>query len=140
MREIKFRGKCISNGQWVYGDLFYDMYKSANVIRETHATCYQDEGPAEEQKNYEVYIDSIGQFLGKQFNSDLELYEWDILSFDIQDYNGGDHLYTSVIEYMGSEFICKTDKDENIYATASVDWILSQDDEARGKVTHIHHL
>jgi len=39
-----------------------------------------------------------------------EIYEGDIVSFDIQDYNGIDHFYKSEVYYWGSCFSCDTDK------------------------------
>lgn len=53
-REIKFRGKRIDNGEWVYGDLLQpteicDIYEIAN--------CKSIDGT-----RYEVIPETIGQF------------------------------------------------------------------------------
>lgn len=68
-REIKFRGKRLDNGDWIYGSLiacenYTDIWcvgKDGHVIRE------------------EVDHNTVGQYTGIDDSFHDEIYEWDIL-------------------------------------------------------------
>lgn len=70
-REIKFRGKRIDNGEWVYGDLLQpteicDIYEIAN--------CKSIDGT-----RYEVIPETIGQFTEMYDKYNCEIYVGDIV-------------------------------------------------------------
>ena len=67
MREIKFRGKRIDNGKWVYGDLQHVGKKI--FIYDVNCTG-----------NIEIDPSTIGQYTGLKDKNIKEIYEGDILS------------------------------------------------------------
>lgn len=68
MRDIKFRGKRVDTGAWVYGDLIHHD-KGCAIVRCNEFTV---------ESSFEVHPESVGQFTGLK---DKEVYENDIVEF-----------------------------------------------------------
>lgn len=88
-RIIKFRGKQICDGVWVYGNLI--IYSE---------TDYEIEWFCDIDKRWyrsKVVPETVGQFIGLQDDSGREIYEWDIINV-----NG---RYPKIIRYI-DEYAC----------------------------------
>ena len=74
MREIKFRGKRLDNGKWLYGSLLVSHFKDDKKER-YFITQFSGNYTFE----HEVDPATVGQFTGLKDKSGREIYEEDIL-------------------------------------------------------------
>jgi uncharacterized phage protein (TIGR01671 family) len=64
MREIKFRGRRVDNGEWVFGDFHYGILTKSVFINVN-----------------EVDSETVGQYTGLKDQNGAEIYEGDIIGF-----------------------------------------------------------
>lgn len=82
MREIKFRGKRIDNGEWIEGYFYHEEFYGEIITLELKTTHICD-------------INTIGQYTGLKDKNGKEIYEGDILDFDEKEW--GESGYVSAV-------------------------------------------
>lgn len=112
MREIKFRGKRLDNGEWIEGDLLRML---------DHWFIFPDPAPEGIDK-YAVDPATVGQFTGLKDKNGKEIYEGDVIRSPLSEDKTRPHrifYHTGNAAFMGA----LVDRKELCYLRLDQDWI-----------------
>lgn len=95
MRQIKFRGKSNTTGEWVYGDLLQMEIKTPYIVNISPI-----EGESLKTDIVPVEPESVGQFTGIIDCVGQEVYEGDIVTWKNIYYNGEEESFTGNVVWI----------------------------------------
>lgn len=126
MRETKFRGKRLDNGEWIEGDL---------LRMNGHWFIFPDPAPEGIDK-YAVDPATVGEYTGLKDKNGKEIYEGDVIRSPLSEDKTRPHrifYHTGNAAFMGA----LVDRKELCYLRLDQDWIYKFEKEIIGNI-HDH--
>lgn len=98
MKNIKFKGKALNSGKWVVGDLLHRITDTCIAVKDMDDIVY-----------YPVDPSTVCQFTGLKDCEGKEIWEGDIVEFEIYDLYKGNIKTEAVIKYISSRYVAVTE-------------------------------
>lgn len=137
------RAKRKDNGQWIEG--YYcrhekrqlspvgDSLKDDDVQHLILFDGFADWNMPRRLMCAEILPETLGSYSGMNVpKNNQKIFEGDICSFTVFEYDGSDKQYQGVVVRSGSRYMLWHDKDNEYYGSDGgfdLDWVISQDDE-----------
>ena len=122
-REIKFRGKRIDNGEWVYGNYAFHKFPLSTDV--DHMIIVDGLKP------YTIDPETLGQYIGIKDAISKEKYEGDIVKITFNTNLSDKPFYIGVIEYRDDQDYPAFDLNPWIDCEMNaLSWLKSESDES----------
>ena len=111
MKEYKFRGKRIDNGEWVYGFVLETKMSGVYIIGTKMKSKGRNDGAVikDELWQYEVIPETVGQYVGLTDKNRQEIYEGDIVK------TGWQGEVKGYVVFEGYSYLVKDSNNKNLY-------------------------